>query len=114
MHRALVEDACASCSLGGSEEMATTAPPPAEQNPPWHTLSVDEAVHTQGADAASGLTPEEASKRFEQYGPNRFAAAPREPGWHAFLRQYRDPMQLVLVVAGLISALALRQWGTAL
>ncbi len=92
--------------------MATTMTPPTEQNPPWHTLSVDEALHAKGVDEALGLNPEEVSKRFEQYGPNQFAATQREPGWHAFLRQYRDPMQIVLVVAGLISGVVLRQWGT--
>ena len=94
--------------------MTTTMTPPTEQKPPWHTLSVEEALHTQGVDETLGLNLEEASRRFEQYGPNRFAAAKPEPGWHAFLRQYRDPMQIVLVVAGLISGVALRQWGTAL
>src|SRR6516165_3479795 len=45
------------------------------------------------------------------------------PAWHtlgvddapraqAFLRQYQDPMQIVLVVAGVISLVILRQWGT--
>lgn len=94
--------------------MATTMTAPPEHTPPWHTLRVEEALCAQGVDAASGLNPEEARKRFEQCGPNRFAAAPREPGWHAFLRQYRDPMQLVLVVAGLISGVVLSQWATAL
>ncbi len=38
-----------------------------------------------------------------KYGPNRFAEPPKEPRWQAFLRQYRDPMQIVLLVAGIVS-----------
>ena len=36
-----------------------------------------------------------------QYGPNKFAEAPKEPRWQAFLRQYRDPMQIVLLAGGI-------------
>ena len=35
------------------------------------------------------------------YGANKFADAPKEPRWRAFLRQYSDPMQFVLLVAGI-------------
>ena len=41
--------------------------------------------------------------RRAKYGPNRFAEAAKEPRWQAFLRQYRDPMQLVLLAAGILS-----------
>jgi P-type Ca2+ transporter type 2C len=94
--------------------MAASVTLPSEQNPAWHTLRVDEALNAQGVEAASGLSQAEAGKRFEQHGPNRFAAAQKEPAWHAFLRQYQDPMQIVLVAAGVVSGLALLQWGTAL
>ena len=49
----------------------------------------------------SGLA--EADARRGRYGPNKFAEAAKEPRWQAFLRQYRDPMQIVLLVAGVIS-----------
>src|SRR5262249_58960565 len=44
--------------------------------------------------------------------PNEFAAVRGESRWHAFFRQYRDPMQLVLVVAGIGSLYPLKQLGT--
>ncbi len=40
--------------------------------------------------------------------------AEKEPGWRAFLRQFRDPMQIVLLVAGAVSGIAIQQWGTAI
>ena len=49
---------------------------------------------------AAGLATAEVDRRRATYGPNKFADAPKEPRWRAFLRQYSDPMQLVLLVAG--------------
>ena len=51
-------------------------------------------------------------KRTSQYGPNAFAAAKKESRFQAFLRQFKDPMQIVLLVAGVITIVVLRQWGT--
>ena len=41
-----------------------------------------------------------------------FAEAKTESRWHAFLRQYQDPMQIVLLVAGVISIYPVKQPGT--
>jgi len=45
---------------------------------------------------------------------NKFAEAKSEPRWHAFIRQYRDPMQIVLLVAGLGSIWPVHELGTGL
>src|SRR5262249_4974161 len=45
---------------------------------------------------------------------NKFAEAKPEPRWHAFMRQYYDPMQIVLLVAGVGSLWPLKQYGTGL
>src|SRR4029077_1731339 len=37
------------------------------------------------------------------YGANKFAEAATEPRLQAFLRQYKDPMQIVLLGAGILS-----------
>jgi len=50
-----------------------------------------------------GLSPDEARSRLETYGPNRLAGAKKESGLHAFLRQYQDFMQIVLVTAAVIN-----------
>lgn len=90
------------------------APTPAMDVHIWYDLSVEEAIREEGTDRARGLSSEEAAARLAQYGPNAFKAAQKEPGWRTFLRQYRDPMQIVLLVAGIISGVAVQQWGTAL
>jgi Ca2+-transporting ATPase len=61
---------------------------------------------------ASGLTSQEAAERLSRYGPNRFAEAKTESRWHAFVRQYQDPMQVVLLAAGIVSIYPVKQPGT--
>jgi P-type Ca2+ transporter type 2C len=80
--------------------------------PTWFTLSGDEAAQKLGVDPAHGLSADEAAKRLREYGPNRFEEARPEPRWHAFVRQYRDPMQIVLLVAGIGSIYPIKEYGT--
>ncbi|HWK28359.1 MAG TPA: cation-transporting P-type ATPase [Solirubrobacter sp.] len=93
--------------------MTTPTAPPAERElPSWHVLARDAAVRELGVEPERGLTSAEAAERLARHGPNRFAEAKAEPRWHAFLRQYRDPMQLVLLAAGVISIYPVKQPGT--
>src|SRR4051794_21454068 len=93
--------------------MATTAPPPTTtETPTWHTLSLEGAVEELHVVPERGLTSEEAAERLTRYGPNKFAETKAEPRWHAFLRQYQDPMQIVLLAAGVISIYPVKQAGT--
>ncbi len=80
----------------------------------WHTLSVADAIAAQGVDPAVGLSTAEVEARRAKFGPNKFAEAKKESGWSKFVRQYRDPMQLVLLGAALISLIVIRDRGTAL
>ena len=85
-------------------------PPPGELA--WHTLSADQVLRSAGTDGRSGLSSAEAAARARRFGPNELAEVRAEPGWHALLRQYRDPMQVVLLAAGIGSLYPLRQLGT--
>jgi Ca2+-transporting ATPase len=69
----------------------------------WHALSVDDALAMQGVETERGLTAAEVAARRATFGPNKLAEAAKEPRWQAFLRQYKDPMQLVLLGAGIVS-----------
>ena len=69
----------------------------------WHALTPDAALERQAVTTERGLTNAEAEARRAKYGPNRFAEAAKEPRWQAFLRQYKDPMQIVLLAAGVLS-----------
>jgi P-type Ca2+ transporter type 2C len=85
---------------------------PTTEAPVWHVLSLEGAVRELGVEPERGLTSAEAAERLERYGPNKFTEAKAESRWHAFLRQYQDPMQIVLLAAGLISIYPVKQPGT--
>ncbi|MFL5686822.1 MAG: cation-translocating P-type ATPase [Chloroflexota bacterium] len=82
-----------------TERYAMTAGEP----PVWHAMSAQEALGAQKVQQETGLSDAEIATRKQTYGPNKFAEAPKEPTWRLFLRQYTDPMQIVLLIAGGIS-----------
>ena len=96
----------------------TGAPPsglaPGGDGQVWHTLSVELALQAEGVDEQRGLSSAEAAARAQRFGPNKFAEGEAEPRWRAFLRQYADPMQVVLLVAGIGSLYPLKELGTGL
>src|SRR3954462_2075561 len=97
--------------------MATIAPAPGaarEEDKKWFAMPGEEVAEDLGVDVHAGLAPDEVERRLAQYGPNAFVAAAGEPRWRAFVRQYRDPMQIVLLVAGIGSIWPLHELGTGL
>jgi P-type Ca2+ transporter type 2C len=80
----------------------------------WHTLAPDDVGGRLGVDPGSGLSAAEAASRLASVGPNKFTETAVEPRWRAFVRQYRDPMQIVLLVAGIGSLYPLKELGTGL
>jgi P-type Ca2+ transporter type 2C len=93
----------------------TTAPAmPADAPPDWYRLSTEEVCSRLTVDPAIGLSADEVAERRRRYGPNKMAEEAKEPGWRAFLRQYRDLMQLVLVGAAIVSVVALQDVSTGL
>jgi P-type Ca2+ transporter type 2C len=87
---------------------------PGDEGTDWYGLPADEVCRRLAVDPAAGLSSTEVTERRAQYGPNKLAEEAKEPGWHAFLRQYRDLMQLVLVGAAVVSIVALQDFSTAL
>ncbi|HEX5407304.1 MAG TPA: cation-transporting P-type ATPase [Pseudonocardiaceae bacterium] len=80
----------------------------------WHMVTADGALRAADVNVATGLSSAEAAARAQLVGPNTFAAEAPESRWYAFVRQYRDPMQIVLLVAGIGSIYPIRQLGTGL
>jgi len=96
--------------------MTTSTPPVTSspgQGPVWHTLNIEDALREQGVDATTGLSQAEVDARLKKFGPNAFTAEQKEPGYVTFLNQYKDPMQILLLVAA-IASLFIQQWSTAL
>ena len=68
--------------------------------PPAQVLSLLEAA------PSAGLTEAEAARRLGTYGPNRLAAAKKEPLAVRFFAQLKDPMILVLLAAAALSLIS--------
>jgi Ca2+-transporting ATPase len=94
--------------------VTTSEPEPTDATIDWFRLPADEVCQRLGVDPAVGLTDAEVLERRERYGPNKLAEDPKEPAWRAFLRQYNDLMQLVLVGAAVVSIVALQDFTTGL
>jgi Ca2+-transporting ATPase len=80
----------------------------------WYRLTPEEVCHRLEVDPAVGLSTSEIEARRTKYGPNRLAEEKKEPGWQAFLRQYKDLMQLVLLGAAAVCIIAIQDFTTAL
>jgi Ca2+-transporting ATPase len=78
----------------------------------WHSLTAQEACANLGVDSKAGLDAAEVERRRAEAGLNKLAEAKQEPGWRAFLRQYRDLMQIVLLGAAIVSMVALQEFST--
>ncbi len=93
---------------------AVTTPAADDQVVLWHNLPSDEVCRRLDVDPAVGLSASAVTERRARYGSNKLAEEAPEPAWKAFLRQYRDLMQLVLVGAAVVSIVAIQDFGTAL
>jgi Ca2+-transporting ATPase len=90
----------------------TAVPDAPKAEPTWYELPGEKVAAALEVDPVAGLASSVAVSRLEQYGPNKFAEAKAEPRWRAFVRQYYDPMQIVLLVAGIGSIVIVKEYGT--
>ena len=85
---------------------------PAPEQPPrvdWHALSPADAEARLGVASAAGLSEAEAGERLVRHGPNRLSERPGKPAWRRFADQLGQPLVLVLIAAGSITA-GLGEW----
>ena len=93
---------------------ATAAAAVSEPATAWYDLPPEAVAQKLQVDPAKGLSAAEAAQRLQQYGPNRMAAKKKESGFQAFVRQYQDFMQIILLGAAVISLVFTGQVGTSL
>jgi Ca2+-transporting ATPase len=86
----------------------------ASEQETWYKLSAKQTAEKLGVDTQSGLNTTEAQARLQKYGSNVLVSKKKESGLHAFLRQYRDFMQIILIVAAIISLVFTAKLGTTL
>jgi Ca2+-transporting ATPase len=73
---------------------------------------VADVARALGVVPTVGLSAAEAASRLESMGANRLAEGSKESGLHAFLRQYQDFMQVVLLVAAAVNQIVTQETGT--
>ena len=77
----------------------------------WHAMSPEQVAQRLGADPVDGLSASTAAERLKQNGPNALPAEKTIPAWRRFLEQYRNYMQVILLLAAVVS-LAIGEWST--
>ena len=77
----------------------------------WYARSPDEVAAALGVDPAIGLSTGRAAELLTSNGPNALPEEQPKPGWLRFLEQYRTYMQIILIVAAVVS-LVIKEWST--
>ena len=72
---------------------------------PYFNRTPDQALEAQHA-TRSGLSPQEAAKRTETYGPNKLSEGKKKSVAMVFAEQFKDLLVVILVIAALISAVS--------
>ncbi|MEX0861412.1 HAD-IC family P-type ATPase [Nitrosopumilus sp.] len=75
----------------------------------WHSLSTDKVAEILQTDPKQGLDLNEANSRLERFGNNTISVGKEKSHVLSFLLQFRQPLVLILVVAGSITAV-LQEW----
>ncbi|AXS81315.1 HAD-IC family P-type ATPase [Dechloromonas sp. HYN0024] len=70
----------------------------------WHADTADAAAQRLGVDVGLGLSDEEAAARLARQGPNHPTEHPGKPAWRRLAGQFVQPLVVVLIIAGLITA----------
>jgi len=68
----------------------------------WHTMSSGDTLAKLDT-PLGGLTSTEAAKRLEIHGENKLREAEKTPAFLRFLSQYHDPLNYLLIGAGLLA-----------
>ncbi len=70
----------------------------------WYSNQTDFVIEALRTSSCDGLSESEATKRFVEYGPNELVERGKPGPLRMFLRQFGDPMVLILIAAIIISA----------
>lgn len=70
----------------------------------WHAETAEAVARHLKVDADTGLNNDEAARRLLSHGPNQLTAVPGRAAWKRFAEQLLQPLVLVLIGAGIITA----------
>jgi Ca2+-transporting ATPase len=96
----------------GSADLPPAPPaPPSSTVDPWYARSAVDVASALGVDPARGLSAARAAELLAANGPNALPEEKSKPTWRRFLEEYRSYMQIILVVAAVVS-LVIKEWST--
>ena len=75
----------------------------------WHSLPVEEVAEMLGTDPKQGLGLSEANNRLQKFGENIMSVKKEKSPLISFLLQFKQPLVLILIIAGSITAI-LQEW----
>ncbi len=84
------------------QERAATRPATGGEPPPWHSVTVDEAIARLDA-GWQGLSGDEAARRLGVHGPNELQSLGREPAWQILAAQFKNVLILILLAGTVVS-----------
>lgn len=68
-------------------------------------MTIEDAARLAGVDLARGLGESTAAARLAEIGPNVITRRERTTAWMSFLRQFRQPLIYILVLASLVAGI---------
>ncbi len=86
----------------------STKDPIQTARPPWHGMSTDEVLKHLDS-SVSGLNSEAATRRLEEYGPNRLPETKQRSALMRLLAQFHNVLIYVLLAAALVTFI-LQHW----
>ena len=78
----------------------------------WYNMRMEEIERKLETNLSQGLSEEDARKRQEQYGENKLEEQKKENIFIRFLKQFKDFMIIILIIAAVISALIAKWEGS--
>src|SRR5258707_457733 len=82
-----------------------TAPTSRSETAEYSLLTSAETASRLSTSLTKGLTPNEATSRFNTHGPNDLPQEDPEPLWLRFLKQFKEPLILLLLASAAVSLL---------
>ena len=69
----------------------------------WYALSADQCVDHLTTHPATGLSPAEAARRLQQFGPNEIKRTERPSPWRLLFQQFQNVLIVILLIAAVLS-----------
>ena len=71
----------------------------------WHALPVEQVTDDLGIELDAGLATDEASRRFDEHGPNELATEEPRSNFDIVLHQFKSPLIYILLIAFVVTIL---------